>query len=136
MKKVFIRTFGYQMDALCRDNSVIQHGKLSGRVYLMKLKDEPNAVAGYIDDLVKAHGYTKVFAKIPQSAEKVFSDRGYSEEGRIPDFFSSHNDCLFMAYFCDDKRRRDPQGGEAGYFLWLRRKQKHRMPRENFHLML
>ncbi len=87
------------------ENSLIQHGKVSDRIYLMKLKDPPEKIIPRLNDLAASQNYTKIFAKIPATSGPAFCAHGYTEEARIPDFFTRGNDCLFMARFFDSTRK-------------------------------
>ena len=80
--------------------SLIQHGKDSDRVYLMKL--DPNDVAtivAQIEGLAEANDYGKLFCKVPGPAVESFAQAGYQEEARIPDFFDGRTDVAFMSRF-------------------------------------
>ncbi|MBI9071895.1 MAG: putative beta-lysine N-acetyltransferase [Melioribacteraceae bacterium] len=87
-------------------NSLIQHGKINDRIYLMKLhsKDCP----GIISDLIKIaaeKNYSKLFAKIPSQEKDLFIKEGFVEEASIPKFFGNMNDVSFMSKFIDIKRK-------------------------------
>jgi len=84
--------------------SLIQHGKDSDRVYLMKL--DPRDAATMVADLERladANDYGKLFCKVPAPLAGVFSQAGYQEEARIPRFFDGCTDVAFMSRF----RKRD-----------------------------
>lgn len=86
-------------------NSVIQHGKQSNRVYLMKL--EPRDVPEIIDkieNLAHRNRYTKIFTKVPQSAKSEFESRGYHQEASIPGFYNGTEDVAFMVKFLTIER--------------------------------
>lgn len=85
--------------------SVIQHGKLSDRVYLMKLKqDDYPHILESLDILAARHHYSKIFVKVPDWAAPAFSDEGYLREAVVPGFYSGRDDALFMARFTDPAR--------------------------------
>jgi len=87
-------------------NSVLQHGRHSARVYLMKLDvNDCPVVLRTISQLVGENGYTKVFAKVPQSVQEMFADSGYETEASIPRFFYGTEDALFMAKYLHLERR-------------------------------
>lgn len=86
------------------EGSIVQHGKLSNRAYLMKLKGKPQKVIARLDELAASGSYTKIFAKVPQHAAGAFRACGYVEEARIPDFFARSKDCLFMGRFLKPER--------------------------------
>ncbi len=90
-------------------NSLIQHGKDSDRVYLMKL--DPADVPPIIDEieqLAEANDYGKVFCKIPAPAASAFVEAGYDEEARIPKFFNGRKDAVFISRFRKPARGRVP----------------------------
>jgi putative beta-lysine N-acetyltransferase len=87
-------------------NSLIQHGKDSDRVYLMKLAPaEASRVVERIAQMAEANDYGKLFAKIPADAAAPFVQAGYIEEARIPRFYDGRIDGLFMSRFCKPQRR-------------------------------
>ena len=94
-------------------HSLIQHGKLNDRIYLLKLahKDCPEIIF-QIDNLAKKKGYSKLIAKVPSEFRQCFIDEGFLEEAHIPGFFNgkvnkkenSGKDAFLMARFRDAKR--------------------------------
>lgn len=86
-------------------NSVVQHGPLSNRVYLMSL-DESDCpeIVGRIDELALRRGYTKVFAKVPAGSKRCFLDNGYDEEAAVPGFFRGEEDGVFLGKYLTDSR--------------------------------
>jgi putative beta-lysine N-acetyltransferase len=80
--------------------SLIQHGKDSDRVYLMKLApaDAPSIVER-IEHLAETCDYSKLFCKVPAPWRDQFAEAGYREEARIPQFFSGQIDVAFMSRF-------------------------------------
>jgi SSS family solute:Na+ symporter len=87
--------------------SLIQHGKESDRIYLMKLdpSDLPTIVE-QMERLAEAEDYGKLFCKVPSSAAGAFAEAGYREEARIPKFFDGRTDVAFMSRFRQDTRGR------------------------------
>ncbi len=87
-------------------SSLIQHGPLNNRIYLMKLS-RPDAakIVPKLDDLASAEGYSKIFAKVPAGTVKEFLASGYRIEARVPGFFHGVEDGFFLAkYFSQDRR--------------------------------
>lgn len=86
--------------------SLIQHGKGSNRVYLMKLNTlELDDTLKIINKLAEEKAYTKILAKIPASVKDVFKEDGFIQEAYIPKFYKGESDCSFMCkYFCDDRK--------------------------------
>lgn len=87
------------------NNSIIQHGIQNDRIYLMHLdKDDVPEIVDELNHLVKVHGYTKIFAKVPATVSKYFSEDGYISEAAVPGFFNGGEDCIFMGKYMDNKR--------------------------------
>ncbi|MDD2497370.1 MAG: putative beta-lysine N-acetyltransferase [Desulfitobacteriaceae bacterium] len=91
-----IETLGY---------SQIQHGKENNRIYLMKYdpRDQTQIITK-LDQLAIKADYTKIFVKIPQIEENLFSQAGYRREARIPRFKNGREDYVFMGKYLDEKR--------------------------------
>lgn len=93
-------------------NSIVQHGPLNKRVYLMNLaiEDCPEIVAR-LEHLAGSEGYTKIFAKIPESSSTPFKDAGYVTEAYVPGLYRGREDVRFMAFFLEQDRLKpsDPE---------------------------
>ncbi len=89
-------------------DTVVQHGRLSDRIYVMHLApgDLP-AILDDLDGLAQREGYTKIFAKVPASALPLFLARGYVVEARVPGFFRGREDGCFASKFLDPDRRQE-----------------------------
>ncbi|NQV38798.1 MAG: putative beta-lysine N-acetyltransferase [Candidatus Marinimicrobia bacterium] len=88
-------------------NSLIQHGPLSDRVYIMKLDpDECEEVIDFVKTLATENGYSKIFAKVPISLITTFVARGYEEEARIPELGEIPRGIAFMSNFLTKKRKK------------------------------
>ena len=92
-----------------RGNSIVQHGHVNNRVYVMKLalEDIPDIIR-YADDLTRKESYTKIFVKIPESSAEVFADAGYVAEATVPLFYRGSDTAVFMAKYTDPKRKEVP----------------------------
>lgn len=89
--------------------TVIQHGPLNDRVYLMKLGlDSPKSILDWVEELASKHDYSKICAKVPASANEAFARRGYMVEAFVPGFFNGREDCYFFARYLDPRRREIP----------------------------
>ncbi|MDG6256886.1 MAG: putative beta-lysine N-acetyltransferase [Methanomicrobiaceae archaeon] len=91
---------------IAREGTVIQHGPLNDRVYLMKLG--PGIVQFTLEQaeaLAREHGYSKIFAKVPASASEAFRERGYEVEAVVPGFFNGREDGYLYAKYLDPQRR-------------------------------
>lgn len=85
--------------------SLIQHGPLNNRIYLMKLHPEDyHEIIGILDTLAKAEGYTKLFCKVPLWASPVFQAYGFFSEAQIPNFFNGKEGVAFMSKFLNSNR--------------------------------
>lgn len=88
-------------------NSIIQHGSLNKRVYLMNLAPEdcPD-ILPRLDHLARKNDYTKIFAKVPEMQADAFKKAGYVTEAYIPGFFRGWQDVQFMAFYLDENRQK------------------------------
>ncbi|HDQ40628.1 MAG TPA: putative beta-lysine N-acetyltransferase [Desulfonatronum sp.] len=93
-------------------NSLVQHGPLNKRAYLMHLapQDEPDIVPR-LEQLAREHGYTKIFAKVQETMAPRFTRSGFSTEAFVPGMFNGREGGAFLGrYFADwRKRPEDPQ---------------------------
>jgi len=92
-------------------NSVIHHGKINNRIYLMKMdeKDAPEIISR-LDDIARKNGYTKIFAKVPDLFKNLFIENLYKEEAMVPGFYNGNKDCLFFGKYFSDKREKNTDG--------------------------
>lgn len=98
-------------------DSLIQHGKLSNRVYLMRVSetDDPDQLMSEIDKLVRNNNYTKVFAKVPSNMLPDLIDKQFCMEAMIPDFYYGKTDAFFMSAFHDAERRQPDREAMANF---------------------
>jgi putative beta-lysine N-acetyltransferase len=90
------------------EEALIQHGPLNDRIYLMKMGDaQPERLADGLLRKAADSGYSKVFAKIPESAEGPFLDAGFQKEARVPGFYDGIEPAAFLGYYLDNRRRRE-----------------------------
>ena len=100
--------------------SVIQHGKLNDRVYLMKLKKEDlPAVLQRLEELTEKEHYAKLFCKVPGSLAPRFLEKGFITEGHIPGFYEGKEDVLFLSRFNDPARLLNKPEAELEHFRQL-----------------
>ncbi len=88
--------------------SLIQHGSYNDRVYLMRL--DPEAAADFPEQLValaEENDYSKIFAKVPETAADDFLETGFQEEASIPGFFAGQEDALFLCRYLQEERRKE-----------------------------
>lgn len=102
------------------DNSLIQHGRQSNRVYLMKLslEDVPGIIKR-LNDLAVKNNYSKIFAKVPRTAADEFLSTGYVEEAAIPGFYHGQIEGCFLSKFLDSQRAHDPRKEEIDAIIAL-----------------
>ena len=92
------------------NNSVIQHGRDSDRIYLMKLADgDQEIVADKLDMIAAVNRYSKIFIKIPDSVRAFFQQRKYVVEAEVPFFFNGKEKGLFMAKYLNSARLKLPE---------------------------
>lgn len=86
-------------------NSIIQHGPNNDRIYLMKLKDtDLGTVIHSLNQLSLSKRYTKIIAKVPESAKPFFEANGFKVEAFIPCFYNNSENGYFLAKYLNSKR--------------------------------
>lgn len=89
-------------------NSVIQHGPLNDRIYLMKLDaDDLPQLLDKLESLAAERGYSKIFAKIPADHRSLFERNGYRSEALVPGFYNGLRDAVFLGRFLSPQRAVD-----------------------------
>ncbi len=100
--------------------SVIQHGPLNDRIYLMKLDaDDIPEILGSLETLAKDRGYSKIFAKIPTEHRGPFEQHGFRPEALVPGFYNGTRDAVFMGRFLSAEREQNEQDGTTNEILDL-----------------
>ena len=93
-------------------NSLVQHGQVNDRVYLMKLHpDDLPQLPSRLEELAAASGYGKIFAKIPSSAALRFMRAGYRLEAEMPGFYDQKSSAYFVAKYPDPSRGEERKPG-------------------------
>ena len=88
------------------DGAIISHGPSSSRIYLMKLGQADTAkLIGTLKHLAETLGYTKIFAKVPESAAAPFLHAGYTAEASVPGLCRGKEPGLFLGYYLEESRR-------------------------------
>lgn len=87
-------------------NSLIQHGPLNDRIYLMRLDEgDVFTITDLLDDFAMNERYSKVFAKVLKPDSHHFLYSGYSVDAEIPCFFEDEeNELLFLSKFISQER--------------------------------
>ncbi len=123
-------------------HSLIQHGKLNDRIYLLKLAHEdcPGIIV-QLNDLAQKNGYSKLIAKVPSKFRQCFENDGYFEEAYIPGFFNGKSnekenpgaDVLLMSKYRDTQRNNNLEKDPIDAVLTLSRKkgQLQKIPQLN-----
>lgn len=88
--------------------SLLQHGPLNDRVYLMQL-DESDLSGGAcvidrMEELAARHGYTRLFARVPEHAAHRFLERGFAVEAYVPGMCRGRTAGCFMGRHLWDAR--------------------------------
>jgi beta-lysine N6-acetyltransferase len=87
-------------------NSLIQHGPDNDRVYVMKTtRHECQSVIRYALDLIEAYGYTKIFAKFPESCSQIFEQNMFIDEAKVPGLFNGDECGYFSSRYMSSKRK-------------------------------
>lgn len=86
--------------------SLIQHGSLNDRIYLMKLAgQDASIILERLSELARKNNYSKIFCKIPKWIAPIFLSDGYIQEANIPRFYNDEEDALFVSKFLDSNRQ-------------------------------
>ena len=91
------------------EHSLIQHGPVNDRIYLMKVSglDLPELLPK-LDALAEAQDYSKIFAKAPLQVKSFFDKHDYIEEAVVPGFYNGDSDGVFLAKYINPQRELDP----------------------------
>lgn len=85
--------------------TIIQHGKLNDRIYLIKLdKNDIPGVLEHIHNLAMNESYGKIFCKVPGSAAPIFVSQGFIIEAIIPGYYNLNEDAFFVSKFLNSDR--------------------------------
>lgn len=85
--------------------SIIQHGKLNDRIYLMKLDDRDlGDIFHKLTTLARKNKYSKIFCKVPKNLAPIFFADAYLLEAYIPRFYNNQQDVFFVSKFLNSDR--------------------------------
>ncbi|MFC0876256.1 putative beta-lysine N-acetyltransferase [Saccharicrinis sp. FJH2] len=85
--------------------SLVQHGKLNDRLYLIKLHaNDRESITDMIGTIAAESNYSKIFVKVPFSARNKFIRDGYVQEAVIPRYYLNAEDVWFMAKYLSKDR--------------------------------
>lgn len=86
-------------------NSIIQHGKNSDRVYIMKIGTENiSGLIKTVNELAEKNKYSKIFAKIPSAMLAEFLKDGYLREAFIKGYYNGKEDALLLGKYLQKER--------------------------------
>lgn len=87
------------------NGSLIQHGKLSDRIYLMKLDElDADSILNKLSTIAEKNNYSKIFCKIQGNFAPLFFADGYQLEAIIPQFYKGKKDAFFVSKFLKIER--------------------------------
>lgn len=99
-------------------NSLVQHGKVSNRVYVMHLeKGDLQSVQEWVERLAAQKGYTKIFVKAEAAMAPYFLVQNYELEARVPGFDRGINEGFFLGKFLDEARAVDQRAPDQENIL-------------------
>ncbi len=105
------------------EGALVQHGPVNDRIYLMKLGEAaPDEVLEGLLRKASDVGYSKIFAKIPESAAAPFLDAGFRKEAKVPRFFSGRESAAFLGYYLDADRAQEADADRLDDILALTRR--------------
>lgn len=111
------------------DGALIQHGKHSNRIYVMKFNaEQTEPVLTFLNKLAIEKSYSKVFAKIPAKALPAFQQSQFSIEAVIPGFYVGTTDCFFVSRFYTENRKISNTGELADFSDFLQSTQTTKTP--------
>ncbi len=86
--------------------SIIHHGKLNDRIYLMEY-DSPSLeyMLHSLNQLARLHDYGKIVAKVRDGLKDGFITDGYEEEAVIPEYYKNGENCCFMSKYNHKHRK-------------------------------
>jgi len=87
------------------NHSVVQHGKESDRIYLMKYDERDlEFLPEKLEELANRYHYSKIFIKVPDNAGDTFQKNKYVVEAEVPFFFNGKDKGYFMAKYLNPAR--------------------------------
>jgi len=85
--------------------SLVQHGKINDRVYLMSLDvADASSIPETLNTIATRENYGKIHAKVPESFKAIFANAGYETEATVPKLYNGKETGYFMSKFLDMKR--------------------------------
>ncbi|GAB1401474.1 putative beta-lysine N-acetyltransferase [Elusimicrobiota bacterium] len=91
------------VETIC--NSIVQHGKNSDRVYIMKIGTKNTAgLIKTVNELAEKNNYSKIFAKIPSAMLAEFLKDGYVREAFIKGYYNGKEDAFLLGKYLRKER--------------------------------
>ncbi len=91
------------VETIC--NSIVQHGKNSDRVYIMKIGTKNTAgLIKTVNELAEKNNYSKIFAKIPSAMLDEFLKDGYVREAFIKGYYNGKEDAFLLGKYLHKER--------------------------------
>jgi len=95
----------YDVVEVIGKGSIIQHGKLNDRIYLMKLDErDVGDILDKLSTLANNNKYSKLFCKVSKNFAPLFFSDGYVLEAYIPKFYNNKDDVFFVSKFLNSDR--------------------------------
>lgn len=86
--------------------SILQHGMLNDRIYLMKLvQGDIVTVFNNIESLLARYDYSKVFCIVPAQVAPLFLAQKFILEAHIPGFYNRKEGAFFISKFLKSERQ-------------------------------
>lgn len=86
-------------------NSLVHHGKLNDKVYLMKLDtSKVSETIDYINSLAVENNHSKILSKVPKENFELFKKNKFTQEAIVPNFFKGKKDGVFASKFFTKER--------------------------------
>ncbi|MFC1490659.1 putative beta-lysine N-acetyltransferase [Candidatus Latescibacterota bacterium] len=96
----------------------IQHGSYNDRIYLIKLATDASSITPRnLLELARKRNYSKIFAKVPECQSDIFFDAGFEEEARIPAFYDGKMTAMFLGFYLNAERAKEPERGKMDKIL-------------------
>ncbi len=86
-------------------NSLVQHGKINDRIYLMDLDAaDASSMPETLNKIASQENYGKIQVKVPERFQAIFADNGYETEATVPKLYDGKETGYFLSRFLDEKR--------------------------------
>lgn len=111
------------------NGSTIQHGKENNRIYLMKFASaDVEGLIASLNSLAEENKYSKIFAKVPEHAEKYFLNNGYIREAFVPGFYKGEEGACFLAKYFSSEREENKEKERVSEIIELALSKKSSSP--------